>query len=97
LRAIRSGGAAHIDAHLVVPRFWSVSQAHEEANRFEEDVRNAVAQDVDFIFHIDPCRAAYCQGCNVDPCPVRGHQFAEDRHWSLAALTAEPPPDQQSA
>ncbi|MGH7898201.1 MAG: cation diffusion facilitator family transporter, partial [Candidatus Binatia bacterium] len=93
LRAIRSGGTAHVDAHLVVPRFWSVSQAHETANRFEEDVRQQVAQNIDFIFHIDPCREVYCQGCQVEPCPVRGHEFAEDRHWSLPALTAEPPAD----
>jgi hypothetical protein len=60
-------------------------------------VSNAVPQDVDFIFHIDPCRSTYCQGCRVDACPVRGHDFAEDRDWSLAALTGEPPPDHETA
>jgi len=93
LRAIRSGGVAHIDAHLVVPRFWSVSQSHELANRFEAEVGSAVAQDLDFIFHVDPCRSAYCQSCRVSPCPVRAHDFAEERDWSLTALTGEPPAD----
>jgi cation diffusion facilitator family transporter len=93
LRAFRSGGAAHLDAQLVVPRFWSVEDAHEVANRFEERVIAGVAQATDFTLHLEPCRSVYCSGCSVEPCPVRGHVFAEDRDWSLGALTHEPPPD----
>ncbi len=93
LRAFRSGGAAHLDAQLVVPRFWPVSQAHEVANGFEESVIAGVGQDADFTLHLEPCRSVYCSGCRVEPCPVRAHAFAQERDWSQAALTGEPPPD----
>ena len=93
LRAIRSGGVANIDAHLVVPRFWSVSQAHDAAHRFEEAVVRTVEHDARFIFHADPCRSVYCPTCVVDPCPVRAAAFRERKDLTLAEVTGEPPPD----
>jgi cation diffusion facilitator family transporter len=93
LRAIRSGGKTHIDAHLVVPRFWSVSQAHEAAHRFEEEVVRRVDEDASFIFHLDPCRNVYCPTCVVEPCPVRGAPFVARREWTIEELTGDPPPD----
>lgn len=92
LRAIRSGGVANIDAHLVVPRFWSVEQGHEAAGVFEEDVVRRVEQDARFVFHIDPCREAYCTGCAVESCPVREHAFRAHRAWTIDELTGDPPP-----
>lgn len=93
LRAIRSGGVVNVDAHLVVPRFWSVSQAHDAAYRFEQAVVRRVEQDARFIFHVDPCRSVYCERCVVDPCPVRERPFAGNREATLAELTGDPPPD----
>jgi cation diffusion facilitator family transporter len=89
LRAIRSGGVVHVDAHVVVPRFWPVSEAHDFAEGFERQLVRGVHQEAEFIFHLDPCRAAYCRGCRVDPCAVRGHDFVEDRDWALETLTGE--------
>lgn len=91
LRAIRSGGAAHIDAHVVVPRFWSVAQAHDFSDSFELGVVEGIGQDAECIFHLDPCRSAYCANCRVEPCPVRAHEFVAERDWSLATLTGEAP------
>jgi cation diffusion facilitator family transporter len=91
LRAIRSGGVAHIDAHVVVPRFWSVSEAHDFSDGFELEIVNGIGQDAECIFHLDPCRSVYCRSCRVEPCPVRAHAVVEDRNWSLQTLTGEAP------
>ena len=93
LRAIRSGGVVNIDAHLVVPRFWTVAQGHDAARRFEEDVIRRVEQDARFVFHVDPCRPVYCERCTVEPCPVRARPFRAAPDLSLHELTSEPPPD----
>ncbi len=92
LRAIRVGGAAHVDAHLVVPRFWQVSAAHELAARFEEEVMHAVEGEAEHAFHLDPCRSLYCSGCPLEPCPVRAHPFAGPLPMTVADVTGEPPP-----
>jgi cation diffusion facilitator family transporter len=76
LRAIRSGRFHHVEAHLVVPEFWSVEQAHEVA----EDVAARVIQDLgvegEMVFHTDPCHRIYCAVCDLEGCPIRREPFA---------------------
>jgi len=92
LRAIRVGGAVHVDAHVVVPRFWQVSAGHEVALRFEEEVARRLEREAELEIHIDPCTSAYCAGCSVEPCPVRAHPFVRAPAPTVAELTADPPP-----
>jgi cation diffusion facilitator family transporter len=76
LRAIRSGRFTHVDAHLVVPEFWTVEQAHEAADAFERRVLASVDLDGELVFHTDPCRQLFCTSCDVTPCPIRAAPFA---------------------
>ena len=75
LRAIRSGRFSHIDAHLVVPEFWAVHRAHDAADAFERNVIRAAAIEGEMVFHIDPCRRAYCARCDIEGCPIRLEAF----------------------
>jgi cation diffusion facilitator family transporter len=75
LRAIRSGRFTHVDAHLVVPEFWSVERAHALMETFEERVMSACGVEGEIAFHIDPCHRAYCVLCDVTDCPVRVAPF----------------------
>ncbi len=75
LRAIRSGRFHHVEAHLVVPEFWSVEQAHDVA----EDVAARVIRDLgvegEMVFHTDPCHRIYCAVCDLEDCPIRREPF----------------------
>ena len=75
LRAIRAGRFHHVDAHLVVPEFWSVDRAHEVAEDLAERVIRTLGVDGELIFHTDPCHRAYCPMCDLDDCPVRREPF----------------------
>jgi cation diffusion facilitator family transporter len=75
LRAIRAGRFHHVDAHLVVPEFWSVDQAHELAEDFARQVIKEVGVEGELVFHTDPCHHAYCAMCDLDDCPVRREPF----------------------
>lgn len=77
LRAIRAGRFTHADAHLVVPEFWTVEQAHEAADAFERRVLASLEFDGELAFHTDPCRQLYCAACDVEPCPIRLEPFVE--------------------
>ncbi len=99
LRAIRSGRFSHIDAHLVVPEFWSVERAHDAADAFERQVIAAGALEGEIVFHTDPCRRIYCARCDIVDCPIRVEPFR-----SRPALTVEevvqpdlPPPHRSAA
>ena len=75
LRAIRSGCFSHIDAHLVVPEFWRVEQAHDAADAFEREVIAACGIEGEIVFHTDPCRRIYCARCEIADCPIRTEPF----------------------
>ena len=75
LRAIRSGRFHHVEAHLVVPEFWSVDKAHGVS----EDVAACVIRDLgvegEMVFHTDPCHRIYCATCDLEDCPIRREPF----------------------
>jgi cation diffusion facilitator family transporter len=77
LRAIRSGRFQHVEAHLVVPEFWSVERAHD----LSEDVAARAMRDLgvegEMVFHTDPCHRVYCAVCDLDECPIRREPFRE--------------------
>ena len=75
LRAIRAGRFHHVDAHLVVPEFWSVDRAHELAENLAADVIAELGVEGELAFHTDPCHRAYCAMCDLDACPVRREPF----------------------
>jgi len=76
LRAIRAGRFHHVDAHLVVPEFWSVDRAHEVSEDLADRVIRKLGVDGELIFHTDPCHRAYCPMCDLDDCPVRREPFS---------------------
>ena len=75
LRAIRAGRFHHVDAHLVVPEFWSVDRAHEVAEDLAARVIRDLGVDGEMIFHTDPCHRVYCAMCELGDCPVRREPF----------------------
>jgi cation diffusion facilitator family transporter len=75
LRAIRAGRFQHVEAHLVVPEFWSVERAHD----MSEDVAARVMRDLgvegEMVFHTDPCHRIYCAMCDLADCGIRREPF----------------------
>lgn len=61
LRSRKSGSCRFIDMHVVVPRKWSIEDAHKESDRIELEIRQALP-NTEVIIHIDPCSKA------LEPC-----------------------------
>jgi divalent metal cation (Fe/Co/Zn/Cd) transporter len=75
LRAIRSGRFHHVEAHLVVPEFWSVERAHEVAEDVAARVIRELGVEGEIAFHTDPCHRIYCAVCDLEECPIRREPF----------------------
>ena len=75
LRAIRAGRFHHVDAHLVVPEFWSVERSHELAEDLGERVMKDLNVEGEMTLHTDPCHRIYCRMCDLDDCPIRREAF----------------------
>jgi cation diffusion facilitator family transporter len=75
LRAIRAGRFHHVDAHLVVPEFWSVERSHELAEELAAQVIKEVGVEGEMTLHTDPCHRIYCAMCDLETCPIRRVPF----------------------
>lgn len=93
-RVIRSGRYHHIDAHVVLPEFWDVQKAHDETDRFEKLVFESYPNEGEIHFHLDPCRRAYCEVCDLENCPVRQKPFVKRLSFTLEELTDPQEPRQ---
>ena len=71
LRAIRAGRFTHVDAHLIVPEYWTVEQAHRVVDSFEQRVLDSCSVEGEIAFHTDPCARVICRVCEMPDCPVR--------------------------
>ena len=75
LRAIRAGRFHHVEAHLVVPEFWSVERAHEVSETVAARVISDLGVEGEMVFHTDPCHRTYCVVCDLEDCAIRREPF----------------------
>jgi len=64
-----------VDAHVVVPEFWTVSQAHDLRSGFTRHLIEEFGSEGEITFHTDPCPRAYCAQCDLAEHPVRREAF----------------------
>lgn len=93
LRAIAVGGHHHVDAHVVVPEFWSVERAHDEMDAYSQRVLERLPHGGDLQLHVDPCERAYCRFCEFPQCPVRVEPFETRRAFDPEHAVRGPRPD----
>lgn len=89
VRFIRSGHFHHVDAHLVLPRFWDIDKAHEFMEEIEKDVVKAYRFDGEMAFHVDPCQPVDCPSCDMKTCSVRTKPFVRRKTFSPEELVGE--------
>jgi len=75
LRAIRSGRFQHVEAHLVVPEFWSVERAHDLSEEVAARTMRELGAEGEMVFHTDPCHRIYCAVCDLTDCPIRREPY----------------------
>lgn len=90
VRMIRSGNFHHIDAHMVVPEFWDVKEAHTMSHDFEKNVVRDYDHDGEFAFHMDPCQKLYCSVCAVENCNIRIAPYSKHREFTKEHLVKGP-------
>jgi cation diffusion facilitator family transporter len=94
LKLIRSGRYHHIDAHLVLPEFWTVRDIHENIGKLEKDILKYYGHQGELNTHIDPCRRVYCSVCDVSDCKIRVEPFKERMGIQLEHLRSMNEPEE---
>jgi len=83
LRALRSGRYHHVDLHISLPYYWTLTQVHEAEQEITKALLEAIGEEGDIMIHIDPCEPPYCRICEVDDCSERTAEFNSGTHWSV--------------
>jgi divalent metal cation (Fe/Co/Zn/Cd) transporter len=87
LRSRASGKRTHVDLHLVVPRYFTMDDAHRSGDGLEVELGRAFEGEADFVVHLDPCRPSHCSGCAMPACPLRADVFEKQTEFSAGHLT----------
>ena len=75
MRVMRAGRFHHVNIHIEVPEYWTVKEAHDQSEKFEDLVMKDYTFDGEIHFHLDPCKKKYCKQCDINNCPIRTDIF----------------------
>lgn len=86
LRIQQYGGDLHIDCHLTLPRYWNLTQVHDEIHEFEETIGNLYDANIEVFVHADPCLDDCCSHCSISDCQIRKENFKKKIEWNKVNL-----------
>ncbi len=84
LRVIKYGGQLHVDAHLTLPWYQNLHEAHEEIDELGNLIRSHFGDSLEMFIHSDGCQYYQCNICYKKNCPVRQHPFDHKVEWTMA-------------
>jgi cation diffusion facilitator family transporter len=88
LRALRSGRYHHVDLHISLPHYWSLSQVHEAEQEITEALLEAIGEEGDIMIHVDPCEPPYCTVCEIDTSKERHTEFTSSPNWTVQEVVS---------
>ncbi len=89
VRIIKYGATLHIDAHLTVPWYFNVNEAHDEIEEVTSLLRKNYGHALEIFIHSDACMAYSCPICIKPDCRVRQHQLVRKIEWSMENISAD--------
>lgn len=83
LRVQRYGNYYHVDCHVTLPFYYSLTQVHDIITEMDQEL-NAQFEggSIEFFIHTDPCMDYSCAHCQLSDCKERRHPFAELIEWN---------------
>lgn len=81
------GASLHIDAHITLPWYYSLRDAHNEMENMIILLAKNTKRTVEFNFHMDDCKPTSCQICQINDCKVREKQFVKRVEWTAENVT----------
>lgn len=83
LRVIKYGGQLHVDAHLTMPWYLNLHEAHKEIDALGEIIRKEFGDSLEMFIHSDGCLYYQCNICAKENCPVRHFDFDYKVDWTM--------------
>ncbi|MEJ8591316.1 cation transporter [Riemerella anatipestifer] len=80
------GAHLHIDAHITLPYYYTLREAHQEMEKAIKLLLAHTERTVEFNFHMDDCKPFSCEICQLD-CLFRSAPFQKQIHWDIHTTT----------
>jgi cation diffusion facilitator family transporter len=88
LRIIKYGSTLHLDAHLTVPWYFNVHEAHHEIDELALLVRKDFGESLELFVHSDGCLEFQCRICSKQECLVRKHAQGRSVTWTVNNISS---------
>jgi len=82
------GASLHIDAHITLPWYYSLRDAHNEMEKMIVLLAKNIKRNIEFNFHMDDCKTISCPVCQIKDCPVREKDFVKRVEWTPENVTS---------
>ncbi len=83
LRVIKYGALMHVDAHLTVPWYYNVNEAHAAVDDLTSLIKNKFGNTIEFYIHTDGCMPFSCAICTLDNCEKRTSPSEKKLEWTM--------------
>ncbi len=87
LRIIKYGPTLHLDAHLTVPWYFNVNEAHLEIDALTGLLRKQYGDSLEIFVHSDACMNFSCPICIKPDCEVRQHTLVKQLEWTMRNIS----------
>lgn len=87
LRFINYSSTLHLDCHVTVPYYFTVSEAHDEIEEIDTLINTILGNEVELFIHTDPCKPFSCAICQLSSCQKRQHEFQQKLPWNLENIS----------
>jgi len=87
VRIIKYGAVLHLDAHITVPWYLNVHEAHNEIDALASLVRKEFGESLELYVHSDGCLDFSCQVCQKKDCNVRRQPFQRKIEWTIQNIS----------
>ncbi|AQX12048.1 cation diffusion facilitator family transporter [Elizabethkingia meningoseptica] len=81
------GAHLHIDAHITLPWYYSLRDAHAEMEKVIILLAKNLDRQIEFNFHMDDCKPISCSVCQISNCPVREFPFEKKVEWTIKNIS----------
>jgi cation diffusion facilitator family transporter len=89
LRVLNHSGKMHVDAHLTIPAYLTISQADTEIKKLDNVIKTHYGNEVEIFVQVEGCAPRLCSCCGMEKCPIRAHEFVGIQEWTLQNMWKE--------
>lgn len=87
LRIQRYGNELHIDCHMTLPNYFTLTEVHDQLSQLDQLINSELGISTELFVHADPCLPACCSYCSVQNCPIRTSNKTHEVEWTSKNIT----------